>query len=296
MFECWSNARIQNTVNNFILKYMGDAMNKKDSVRKAWMDLLLKMAYELPNVSKLESYLALHQGDPEHDFFNNIVHIQPHMRGRALSRFSKVSTPLSEVVTSKVMLPLSFSMLLEVNDNKGEKEYLRNACIEAIAFISASMGWKQYYALLNRCFKELNLRPTMQNLFIRLIGSIFDKFHFSEVKPDKSFMLVKCTQGDKHSDIQTSLHKSILPKVQNLITLDTDDVNVNASLVALKLLKKLPGDILELQLPTIIHRISNFLKSRLVSVRDDARSALAACLKELGVEYLQVILKVLRST
>ncbi|GJX79607.1 small subunit processome component 20 homolog isoform X1 [Tanacetum coccineum] len=271
MFECWSNARIQNTVNNFILKYMGDAMNKETSVRKAWMDLLLKMANELPNVSKLESYLALHQGDPEHDFFNNIVHVQKHMRARALSRFCKVSTPLSEVVTSKVMLPLSFSMLLEVNDNKGE--HLRNACIEAIAFISASMGWKQYYALLNRCFKELKLRPDRQKLFLRLICSILDKFHFSEVKTD-----------------------NILPKVQNLLTLDTDNVNVNVSLVALKLLKQLPGDILELQLPTIIHRISNFLKSRLESVRDEARSALAACLKELGVEYLQVILKVLRST
>lgn len=185
-------------------------------------------------------------------------------------------------------------MLLEVNDNKGEN--LRNACIEALAFISASMGWKQYYALLNRCFKELKLRPDGQKLFLRLICSILDKFHFSEVKTDKSAVLVECTQGDKLSDIQTSLHKSILPKVQNLLTLDTDNVNVNVSLVALKLLKQLPGDILELQLPTIIHRISNFLKSRLESVRDEARSALAACLKELGVEYLQFILRVLRST
>ena len=70
-------------------------------------------------------------------------------------------------------------MLLEVNDNKGE--HLRNACIEALAFISASMGWKQYYALLNRCFKELKVRPDRQKLFLRLICSILDKFHFSEV-------------------------------------------------------------------------------------------------------------------
>lgn len=39
------------------------------------MDLLLTMVNELPNVSNLESYLALHQRDPEHDFFNNIVHV-----------------------------------------------------------------------------------------------------------------------------------------------------------------------------------------------------------------------------
>lgn len=185
-------------------------------------------------------------------------------------------------------------MLLEVKDGKGE--HLRNACIEAIASISGSMSWKQYYALLNKCFKEVKLRPDKQKFFLRLISTILDHFQFKEVKVENPTVLVKCTTTDKYSDIQTSLHKSILPKVQKLLSLDTDNVNVNVSLVALKLLKLLPGNVLELQLPTIIHRVSNFLKNRLDSVRDEARSALVACLKELGFEYFQFILKVLRST
>ncbi|KAL8239479.1 hypothetical protein R6Q59_016046 [Mikania micrantha] len=293
---CWSESVIQNTINNFFLKYMGDAMSRETSVIKVWMDLLREMVLRLPNVCKLGSFYALCNEDAEQDFFNNIVHLQKHRRARALMRFSIVirDDHISEVITNKVFVPLLFNMLVDVKDGKGE--HLRNACIEALASISGSMTWKQYYALLNKCFKEVKLKPDKQKLFLRLIYSILDHFQFQDVHPGNSVVLVKCSTTGKHSDIQTSLHKSILPKVQKLLTLDTDNVNVNVSLVALKLLKLLPGNILELHLPTIIHRVSNFLKSRLESVREEARSALAACLKELGLEYLQFILKVLRST
>jgi U3 small nucleolar RNA-associated protein 20 len=65
---------------------------------------------------------------------------------------------------------------------------------------------------------------------------------------------------------------------------------------ALKVLKLLPGDTIDSQLPSIIHRIANQLKSRMESIRDEARLALSACLKELGLEYLQFIVRVLRAT
>ncbi|KAJ9555652.1 hypothetical protein OSB04_010266 [Centaurea solstitialis] len=307
---CWSESRIQNTINNFFLKYMGNAMGKETAVLKVWMDLLREMVLKLPKVSNLNSYHALCSEDAEQDFFSNIVHLQKHRRARALLRFCSVarSCHLSEVITNKVLVPLLFNMLLEVKDGKGE--HLRNACIEALGSISSGMEWKAYYALLNRCFRELKLRPDRQKLFLRLICSVLDHYHFAEFKPsDKandgspkslqeasSIVLVKCTTTDRNSDVQSCLTENILPKIQKLLTLDTDNVNVNVSLVALKLLKLLPGNVLELQLPTIIHRISNFLKSRLESVRDEARSALAACLKELGLEYLQFVLKVMRST
>nr|GMD50529.1 small subunit processome component 20 homolog [Ipomoea batatas] len=149
---------------------------------------------------------------------------------------------------------------------------------------------------------------------MRLICTILDQFHFSEANfvheiegsmehmsdPDtsKKISAVSSTftsKGDL-SKIQICLKKDVLPKVQKFLMSDSENVNVTISLVALKVLKLLPGDIMELQLPSIIHRISNFLKNRLESVRDEARSALAACLKELGLEYLQFIIKVLRGT
>ncbi|CAL5362801.1 unnamed protein product [Camellia sinensis] len=68
------------------------------------------------------------------------------------------------------------------------------------------------------------------------------------------------------------------------------------NVAVIEVLKLLPDDVMELHLPSIVHRISNFLKNCLESIRDEARTALTACLKELGLEYLQFIVKVLRAT
>ncbi|KAG6388570.1 hypothetical protein SASPL_149999 [Salvia splendens] len=247
----WSRA----IVNSFLLKHMGNAMNKEGTGKKVWIDLLKEMVLKLPNESNLDSYRALCSDDAEQDFFNNIVHLQ--------------------VITYEVVVPLLFSMLFDAQDGKDEN--IRSACIDALASISGCMKWHQYYDLLVRCFRNLALKPDRQKHLLRLICAILDRFHFQE-----------------SSLVQESLHKNIFPKVQKLLASDSDSINVNISLVALKLLKLLPSDIMDSQLPTVIHRISNFLKNRLESVRDEARSALSACLKELGLEYLQFIVKVLK--
>ncbi|XP_042033869.1 small subunit processome component 20 homolog [Salvia splendens] len=269
----WSRA----IVNSFLLKHMGNAMNKEGTGKKVWIDLLKEMVLKLPNEANLDSYRALCSDDAEQDFFNNIVHLQKHRRARALSRFSNIvsSGNLSKVITYEVVVPLLFSMLFDAQDGKDEN--IRSACIDALASISGCMEWHQYYDLLVRCFRNLALKPDRQKLLLRLICAILDRFHFQE-----------------SSLVQESLHKNIFPKVQKLLASDSDSINVNISLVALKLLKLLPSDIMDSQLPTVIHRISNFLKNRLESVRDEARSALSACLKELGLEYLQFIVKVLK--
>lgn len=212
-----------------------------------------------------------------------------------------------------VFVPLLFNILFNIQAGKGE--HLRSASIEALASISGCMDWKAYYELLNRCFKEMTLKPDKQKMLLRLISSLLDKFHFSgtnsslEVEDSVTggtrhntfgtpalMVSEKCNISTELSEIQTWLHKKLLPKVQKILTADSDKVNVNINMVALKLLKLLPVEIMELQLSNIIHRVSNFLRSRLESIRDEARSALAACLKELGLEYLQFIVKVLRAT
>lgn len=198
-------------------------------------------------------------------------------------------------------------MLFDVQEGKGE--HVRNACIEAIASISGQMKWDSYYSLLMRCFNEMKLNPDKQKSLVRLICFILDQFHFSvatnscdDASDSETIVsgslntLRKCSGSGTFSEIQTCLQKAVLPKIQKLLDSDSDKVNVNINLAALKILKLLPGDIMDSQLPSIIHRISNFLKNRLESIRDEARSALAACLKELGLEYLQFIVRVLRST
>ncbi|KAJ7955379.1 Small subunit processome component 20-like protein [Quillaja saponaria] len=313
---CWTKPSIQRIVNKFLLKHMGDAMNRKEIVRKEWVDFLSQMVLKLPDVANLRSLMALcSHTDVEKDFFKNILHMQKHMRAKALSRFTNVLSlsKISEGITKKVFVPLFFHMLLEAQ--QGKDEHIKNACIEALASIAGHMDWKSYYALLSRCFRVINLTPDKQKVLLRLICSILDKFHFSEIFSSKelreslgkfsdsgstvtvtSDMLAKSDTSAMVTEIQTCLYKVLFPKIQKLLDSDSDKVNVNISLAALKLLKLLPGDVMDLHLSSIIHRISSFLKSHLESIRDEARSALASCLRELGFEYLQFIVKVLRAT
>ncbi|KAA3480361.1 small subunit processome component 20-like protein isoform X2 [Gossypium australe] len=311
---CWTRACVQCIINKFLLKHMGDAISRGTSVRKEWIDLLREMVIKLPQLENLNLFRALCSEDADQDFFYNIIHLQKHKRAKALSRFADVinKTYMSMDIINKVFLPLFFNMLFDLQH--GKDEHIRTACMQALASVSAKMEWKSYYALLLRCFSEMKKNPDKRKVLLRLICFILDRFDYSkfcsgqeainsvdnilgsETNSIDSSAMQKGGSSIMVSEIQTSLQKTVLPKIQKLLSSDSDNVNVSISLAALKLLKLLPGDVMESQLSSIIHRISNFLKNRLESIRDEARSALAECLKVLGLEYLQFIIRVLRAT
>ncbi|KAK7331456.1 hypothetical protein VNO77_25681 [Canavalia gladiata] len=302
--DCWTKSCIQRIAKKFLLKHMSNAMDGSLSVKKGWIKLLHQMVLKLPEVSNLKSLVVMCNEDGEVNFFDNITDSVIRQRVKALSWFRNVisENKFSEFITEKVFMRLFFNMLFD--EKEGKAEHLKNACIETIASVAGQMGWKSYYALLIRCFRGASSSPDKQKLYIRLICSILDKFHFSELSYNKEPK--ESTGGisdigitdisDANTEIQTCLYKSVLPKIQKLLDSDSEKVNVNISLAALKLLKLLPGDVMDLYLSTIVHRISNFLKGHLESIRDEARLALATCLKELGLEYLQFVVKVLQST
>ncbi|XP_057544903.1 uncharacterized protein LOC130824041 isoform X1 [Amaranthus tricolor] len=310
----WNNSRVQHIVNKFLLKHMGDAMSKGTSMRKEWIDLLHEMVLKLTGIPNLGTLKVLCSQDAEVDFFNNIVHLQKHMRARALSRFRNLvgNGQLSELMLKRVFIPFFFGMLYDLQTGKGE--HLKIACMDTIASISGQLGWKSYYELLMRCFRDMAKKPDREKILLRLVCSILDHFHFSETfssqdsghahndvienepkeKPD-SVVITRHTTSSL-STIQACLDGMVLPKLQKLLVSDPEKVNIIINVAILKVLQLLPGDTRDAHLSSIIHRIANFLKNRLQSVRDEARLALVACLKELGFEYLQLVIKVLRAT
>ncbi|XP_015574070.2 small subunit processome component 20 homolog [Ricinus communis] len=303
----WTTTCLQRLMNKFFLKHMGNAMREGSSVRKEWIELLRDMVLKLPEVENLSYLKALCSADAEQDFFNNIIHLQKHRRAKALSRFSNVinKSNMSEGIMNKVFVPLFFKMLLDVQGGKGEN--IKSACLEALASIASQMKWKSYYALLTRCFHEMKMNLDKQKVLLRLVCSMLDQFHFSQnsscefgtdiMETGSLATLRKCDSNSVvAAEIQACLHKTVLPMMQKLLDFDSDKVNVNVNVAVLKVLKLLPGDIMDSQLPSIIHRIANHLKNRMESIRDEARLALAACLKELGLEYLKFIVGALRAT
>lgn len=189
-------------------------------------------------------------------------------------------------------------MLFDVKDGRGED--LRNACLETLASMSGQMDWKTYSTFLMRCFREMTLMPDKQKILLRLICAILDMFHFTRVNSKQVIdggiaSPASSSELNVPSDITVYLQKKFLPQVLKLLTSESEKVNVNISLAAIKLLKLLPVETLESQLSSIIHHTCNFLKNRLESLRDEARAALAACARELGLGYLHFFVKVLQA-
>ncbi|XP_038874757.1 LOW QUALITY PROTEIN: small subunit processome component 20 homolog [Benincasa hispida] len=291
----WSKESIMRLTNKFILKHMGEAMNRETSVKKEWINLLREMVLKFPEVANLSSLKALYSKDAEVDFFSNITHLQKLRRAKALIRFKNTipTVNVPEVITKNVFVPLFFNMLFDLQEGKAEN--IRVACIEALASISGQMEWKSYFALLRRCLRDLTKHPDKKKVLMRLICSILDNFHFQENMSEVgSTQLYGSTVVT--NNMQACLSKDVFPKIQKLMNSQSERVDIYVHLAALKLLKLLPEDVMDSQLLSIIQHIVNFLKNRLESVRDEARSSLAACLKVLGSEYLQVIVRVLRGS
>ncbi|KAL6881997.1 hypothetical protein ACP4OV_011469 [Aristida adscensionis] len=315
---------IQQILEKTYLHNMGVAMTKDISIQKEWIILLREMVFNFNHVASLNSFRPLCKEDLEDDFFHNITHLQAGKRSKALSlfrreikenNFSELGTePISRWelwmhnvttrdITMKIFVPLFFNMFSDVKAGKGEQ--VRDVCLDTISSIAAKVQWEHYRTILMRCFRELNLKPDKQKIILRLICAVLDAFHFT--KPANDLLKNSHAMGEHadssltfsmttvSSDKQHYLQKVVFPQVQKLLGADPEKVNVNINLVALKILKVLPVNYFESQLSSIIHRICNFLKNRLESVREEARSALAASLKELGIGYMQFVVKILRA-
>ncbi|GAB2249577.1 hypothetical protein Droror1_Dr00012936 [Drosera rotundifolia] len=310
----WTKTCVQRIVSKFFFKHMGSAFAQGSTARKEWIDLLREMILKLSMFPTLGRLKPLSSQDEDVDFFKNLTHLQKHRRARALMRFTNIfkRESIPEIPMKKVFVPLFFRMLFEVP--QGKEEHIRNACMGALASVAGQLDWRSYRSLLLRCFEDMRKRPEMQKVLVRLVCSILDEFHFFENPPlsgegadlndvetgiSGGFLLNASANNGTPSisnDIKSFLIKVVLPKLQKLLALDSDKINVNVNVAVVKVLKLLPGDVLESHLPSVIHRIANFLKNRLESTRDEARSALAACLKELGIRYLQFVLKILKTT
>lgn len=315
----WSKVSVKHASYSFLLAHVKNGITSSEtSAQREWVALLRSMVLSLSGIATLNECKPLSSTDVEVDFFNNIFHIQRHRRSRAMARFRNIvdAGNLSEGTLMQIFVPLFFSLLFEA---KGDKEgNVVNSCLETLACIAGHIRWDSYFSLLMRAFRLMVSKEENSNIPVRLICSILDKFHFidgmasavgaekhdhqskiGETAMDKPDMDLRRDGDNKNiisPEIQERLQKRVLPEINKMMISHANVVNISVSRAALKLLKLMPLETMESELPCIIQRIANLLKSRPHSVRDEARTALAACAKELGPKYLQFIVKTLQTT
>ncbi|CAH8334303.1 unnamed protein product [Eruca vesicaria subsp. sativa] len=288
----WTGDRVLWIMNKFILKHIGDAVNKGVSSGKGEIILIRKMVMELPDSGNLAAFRPLCSENDDIDFFKNVFSIQAHRRAKAINRFAKEikDSSLPEGVVRNLLVSIFFNMLLDGQERKdllkkgqnSKDQNVYDACEEALASLSAHMSWDSYYALLNRCFNEMEKHSDKSKRLLNLVCLILDKFHFAN--------------SEAHEEIRVSVLKTLFPKTMELRVSESDSVNVNAYVATVKVLKLLPKEMMDSNINLLIYEVSNLLRKPMDSTREDARKALAAYLKELGLEdYLQLVVRKLSS-
>ncbi|XP_019587661.2 small subunit processome component 20 homolog [Rhinolophus sinicus] len=120
------------------------------------------------------------------------------------------------------------------------------------------------------------LERTIKNIQGTITGDILPRLH-------------KCLASASKREEE---HKLIKSKVVN----DEEVIRVPLAFAMVKLMQSLPQEVMETNLPSILLKVCVLLKNRAQEIRDIARSTLAKIIEDLGVHYLQYILKELQTT
>ncbi|XP_030881758.1 small subunit processome component 20 homolog [Leptonychotes weddellii] len=120
------------------------------------------------------------------------------------------------------------------------------------------------------------LERTIKNIQGTITGDILPRLH-------------KCLASTTKREEE---HKLIKSKVVN----DEEVVRVPLAFAMVKLMQSLPQEVMEANLPSILLKVCALLKNRAQEIRDIARSTLTKIIEDLGVHYLQYILKELQTT
>ncbi|XP_062932413.1 small subunit processome component 20 homolog isoform X2 [Cynocephalus volans] len=120
------------------------------------------------------------------------------------------------------------------------------------------------------------LERTIKNIHGTITGDILPRLH-------------KCLASTTKREEE---HKLIKSKVVN----DEEVVRVPLAFAMVKLMQSLPQEVMEANLPSILLKVCALLKNRAQEIRDIARSTLAKIIEDLGVHFLQYILKELQTT
>ncbi|KAF3814531.1 hypothetical protein GH733_017689 [Mirounga leonina] len=134
---------------------------------------------------------------------------------------------------------------------------------------------------------------------------IMDSISFLPRNKEELERTIKNIQGTITGDILPRLHKCLASTtkreeehklIKSKVVNDEEVVRVPLAFAMVKLMQSLPQEVMEANLPSILLKVCALLKNRAQEIRDIARSTLTKIIEDLGVHYLQYILKELQTT
>lgn len=259
---------------------------------------------DLNDLKRLHNY-----NDIEIDFFNNITHVQIHRRYRALKRLKLIHSEENFRITTinNYILPIICSFINDVINNElpDIQDEIVFTCLTIFCQI---LPWTKYNQLFISYFRQLTttkqvLNLTQKRCLTKTVSSIIDAFHFQ-------------INENENESISRTIKQRLLPMILNLLSQNSfsidglttngmstknatiDDqrqqavlLTITCSLIATKLIVIFPHEFIEQHISTILLHLITLLRSRLYSIRDQARDCLCKSIIILGKRYFKFIIE-----
>lgn len=257
-------------------------------------------------VSDLAALLPSNEEEANKAFFVNILTPSVSRQVQAVQTLSLVNerNELGSKNISQILLPLLEHFIW---GRAGADDHGLGAQAAAtIASLSGSLEWSQYRATLRRYISYLTSKPELHKQVIRLLDKVVDALVSSAESRNESAMEVDGAEAAKHrlarslssTDKMTEEFTTNFtpPLLEHLKDKDEETVSarVPVAVILVKLLRLLPDETLNLQLPSVLTDLCHILRSKAVEARDMARATLAKIACILGPPSFGFILKEMR--
>lgn len=230
----------------------------------------------------------------------------------------------SNSTVNGIILPLVLHFIYE-NQTKSQ-ESLRNEAAACVGSAAGLLSWSHYLSLLRRLLKSIDGHVEMESDIILSICSVIDHFHFEapgaatewRANKDKNVEAASVEEQEASSKVQDNMEKQVLPMLyayvfksaegkksskskddngeSTSLSAEAVSVRVPLALAVVKVLRRLHADTFHRELPKLLLRFANLLKSKDEAVRVSARSTLVKVAVELGARFLLPIVEELRHT
>jgi len=299
--------------------------SKRELVRNEALQVVSHAVKTCSGIPLLAEMRPLPADDEEANFFVNLAHIQVHRRARALRRLRDACAQgtIRETTLSTIFLPVLEHIVAgstEVTDH-----HLVNEAISTIGTLASHLRWSRYHALTLQYLRLGKQKTAQQKLYIRVVSSIIDGFHFDSSPIEKVMNGKAMADGvgeviehddgnsevgeprdmeipvaDEHDveRISEAVLTRLLPALSDFVSTkgDTDDsIRIPLARSTVKLASMLVGDASSVEILRTVTTVSQILRSKDQDTRDIARDTVCKIAVFLGPEWLVRVLSELRS-
>lgn len=265
------------------------------------------------------------------DFFENLVHLQAHRRGRALRDLEKslqtqdsedpgdagVGLP-HEVFAATFCLPLGMNLALEsmrtpdlINHRRfgkasqAKEDAKRDVAVWAVSLVGESakhLSWQEYRKCLSNVLRRLNadsgekVHSILYKLLVK-ISEAYPRHEEESVDDDRvtnylvEFVLPRMLKHVTSGAVEGNIVH--ISDTQNLMK-NRPAGNAFQAPVAIaiaQLMNRLPSRMRDTTISLLVTPMTNALRSRMIGIRDSAKKTLTSVVLILGPKYLGYVLK-----